>query len=157
MPITVAHRSDGSGTTYIFTHYLAAVSPDWAKQSRQWEIRELAGRVGRLKGMKALPASLRKLPGSIGYIELAYAVQNKIPYALLRNKAGIFVEPTIASTTAAAAGAVAAMKKDVRVSIVNSAGKNAYPDRRFHLHSCLPHTTRQSERERTWSLSCTGP
>lgn len=70
---------------------------------------------------------IKETPGGVGYIELAYAVQNKLPYAYIRNKSGAFIEPSIASTTAAAAGAVSAMKHDVRVSIVNASGRFAYP------------------------------
>jgi len=126
MPITVVHRSDGSGTTYIFTHYLAAVSHTWATKvgvgkSVNWPV-GLGG-----KGSEGVSGLLNQAPGAIGYVELAYALQSKLPYAFIRNKSGAFVEPTIASTTAAAAGAVAAMKKDVRVSIVNAAGRGAYP------------------------------
>jgi len=70
---------------------------------------------------------VKQTPGAVGYVELAYATQSKLAYAYLRNRAGAFVEPTIASTTAAAAGSATAMQKDVRVSIVNASGKNAYP------------------------------
>ncbi|MHB9025026.1 MAG: phosphate ABC transporter substrate-binding protein PstS [Armatimonadota bacterium] len=124
--VAVAHRSDGSGTTYIFTHYLAAISNTWATKvgsgkSVNWPV-GIGG-----KGNEGVAGVLQQTPGSVGYVELAYAEQNKISYASIRNQAGQFVAPSIASTTAAAAGAVEAMKKDVRVSIVNAPGKDAYP------------------------------
>ena len=126
LPIAVAHRSDGSGTSYIFTSYLAAISNDWAKRvgigkSVNWP----AGIGG--KGNDGVAGVVKQTPGAVGYVELAYATQSKLAYAYLRNRAGAFVEPTIASTTAAAAGSATAMQKDVRVSIVNASGKNAYP------------------------------
>jgi len=124
--IIIAHRSDGSGTTYIFTHYLAAISPAWktkvgAGKSVEWPV-GIGG-----KGNEGVAGVIKQSDGSLGYVELAYATQNNLPYADLKNKAGNFVEPTIASTTAAAAGYVNEMKKDIRVSIVNSPDKKAYP------------------------------
>jgi len=126
LPVVIAHRSDGSGTTYIFTNYLAAVSPAWkskvgAGKSVNWP----AGIGG--KGNEGVAGVLTQRPGSLGYVELAYADQNKFTVAAIRNPAGQFVMPTIDSTTAAASGAVSAMKKDVRVSIVNAPGAKAYP------------------------------
>ena len=124
--IAVAHRSDGSGTSYIFTTYLAAVS-------RAWSVRVGAGKsVSWPTGMggsgnPGVANLVKQTPGGIGYVELAYATQNNLPYAYLRNRAGKFIEPTLASTRAAAAGAVKAMQRDVRVSIVNSANEEAYP------------------------------
>jgi phosphate transport system substrate-binding protein len=126
LAITVAHRSDGSGTTYLFTHYLAAVSPEWEKavgagKSVNWPVG-----VGG-KGNEGVAGTVKQLPGAIGYVELAYAKQNQLSYAELRNAAGKLVAPTVASTTAAAAGAVEKMKQDVRVGIVNSPATDAYP------------------------------
>jgi phosphate transport system substrate-binding protein len=126
LAIAVVHRSDGSGTSYIFTSYLSAISADWkrtvgAGKSVSWP----AGIGG--KGNEGVAGLVKQTPGAIGYVELAYATQNKLPCAFLRNRAGRFVEPTLASTTAAAAGAAKAMQKDVRVSIVNSPAKDAYP------------------------------
>jgi phosphate transport system substrate-binding protein len=126
LPIAVVHRSDGSGTSYIFTSYLSAVSRAWAVRvgtgkSVNWP----AGMGG--KGNDGVAGIVKQTPGAVGYIELAYAEQNELPYACVRNRAGRFIEPTIASTTAAAAGSVKAMQKDVRVSIVNAAGDDAYP------------------------------
>ena len=105
LPIGVVHRSDGSGTTYIFTSYLAAISKAWqskvgAGKSVNWP----AGIGG--KGNEGVAGSLKQTPGSIGYVELAYAEQNNLSYAAIQNKAGQFVAPSIDSTTAAADGAV---------------------------------------------------
>lgn len=126
LPITIVHRSDGSGTTYILTSYLTAVSNTWADKvgygkSVNWPV-GLGG-----KGNEGVAGLANQTPGALGYVELAYAEQNKMPYAALRNKAGKFVNPSIASTTAAAAGALTAMKQDIRVSIVDAKGNTAYP------------------------------
>lgn len=126
LPITVAHRSDGSGTTYLFTSYLAAVSPEWAKRVGAAKSVNWPTGVGG-KGNEGVAGTVKQLPGAIGYVELAYAQQNKLSTARLRNTAGAFVEPTVPSTTAAATGAVERMKDDVRVSIVNSPAPGAYP------------------------------
>ncbi len=125
-PIAVVHRSDGSGTTNIFTDYLSAVSPDWQQRvgkstSVNWPV-GLGG-----KGNEGVTGQVKQTPGAIGYVELAYAVQNKLPYAAVRNQAGQFVEPTLESTTAAAAGAAASIPEDLRVSIVNAPGERSYP------------------------------
>jgi phosphate transport system substrate-binding protein len=125
-PIIVVHRSDGSGTTSIFTDYLSSVSPEWAKKvgkgaSVNWPV-GLGG-----KGNEGVAGQIKTTPYSIGYVELAYAFENKLPYAFLKNKVGVFVEPSIASTSAAAAGAAKSMPADYRVSLVNQPGKNAYP------------------------------
>lgn len=124
--IAVAHRSDGSGTSYIFTSYLAAVSPEWkqkvgAGKSVEWPV-GLGG-----KGSEGVTGVVKQTPGGIGYVELAYAVQNNLKYAAVKNSSGAFVEPTVESTTSAAKGAIAALKKDVRAPIVNAAGADAYP------------------------------
>ncbi|MEA2553450.1 MAG: phosphate transport system substrate-binding protein [Fimbriimonadaceae bacterium] len=125
-PITICHRSDGSGTTYIFTNYLAAVSPAWKNgpgvgKSVNWP----AGTGG--KGNEGVTGLVKQTQGSIGYTELAYAIQTKLPYASLKNAAGEFVKPSVESTTAAVAGQAEALKKDVRTTIVNSPAKGAYP------------------------------
>jgi phosphate transport system substrate-binding protein len=124
--ISVAHRSDGSGSTNIFTTYLAAVSPQWAGKigvgkSVNWPV-GIGG-----KGNEGVAGVLKQTPGAIGYVELAYAAQNSLTFAAVKNKAGAFVTPSTDSTTAAADSAVEKMKKDMRVSIVNAAGKDAYP------------------------------
>ncbi len=125
-PIIVVHRSDGSGTTSIFTDYLASVSPEWAKSvgkgaSVKWPV-GLGG-----KGNEGVAGQIKTTPATIGYVELAYAFENKLPYAFLKNSAGNFVEPSIASTSAAAAGAAKSMPADYRISLVNQPGKGAYP------------------------------
>ncbi len=125
-PILAVHRSDGSGTTSIFTIYLSAVSGEWkelvgANTSVSWP----SGVGG--KGNEGVAGLVRQTPGAIGYVELAYAKQNRLPMALLRNRAGRFVEPTLASTTAAVAGAAAALAKDARTPIVDSPAPEAWP------------------------------
>ena len=126
--ILVVHRSDGSGTSYVFTDYLASVSAAWAaKPGKGKEVQWPVGLGG--KGNEGVAGQVKQLPGSIGYVELAYAKQNKLAYADIRNAQGQFVTPTIAAVTAAAAGAVAKLPAttDYRVSIVNATGKGAYP------------------------------
>jgi phosphate transport system substrate-binding protein len=123
--IVVAHRSDGSGTTFIWTDYLSKVSPDWESRvgrntSVQWPI-GLGG-----KGNEGVAGLIRQMPGAIGYIELIYAVQNKISYGSVKNSAGNFVKASLESVTAAAASAPK-MPADFRVSITNAPGKDAYP------------------------------
>jgi phosphate transport system substrate-binding protein len=124
--ILVVHRSDGSGTTYIFTDYLSAVSPDWLKAvGKGTEVKWPAG-LGA-KGNEGVAGQVKQTPGSIGYTELTYARQNKLAYAHVQNAAGRFVEPTIESISAAAAGVQLPPTTDYRVSIVNAAGASAYP------------------------------
>jgi phosphate transport system substrate-binding protein len=124
--ILVVHRSDGSGTTYVFTDYLAAVSPEWAKVvGRGKEVKWPTGIGG--KGNEGVAGQVKQTPGSIGYVELAYARQNKLAHAAVRNAAGNFVEATIPSITAAAESAQLPPNTDYRVSIVNAPGANAYP------------------------------
>lgn len=125
-PIVVVHRSDGSGTTHIFTDYLSAANGDWKSKvgtgkSVSWPV-GLGG-----KGNEGVSGLVKQTPGAIGYVELGYAEKNKLPYAVVKNKAGNFVQPTLESTSAAAAAKVAEMPKDFRVSIVNSGGVDAYP------------------------------
>ena len=126
--ILVVHRSDGSGTSYVFTDYLASVSPAWAtKPGRGKEVQWPTG-LGA-KGNEGVAGQVKQTPGAMGYIELAYANQNKLAAAHLKNANGEFVAPTIASVTAAAAGAAAKLPAgtDYRVSIVNAAGAGVYP------------------------------
>jgi phosphate transport system substrate-binding protein len=123
--IVVIHRSDGSGTTFIFTDYLSKVSSDWQSQvgkgtSVKWPV-GLGG-----KGNEGVAGVIRQMQGSIGYIELIYAIQNKIPYGTVKNAAGEFVKASLDSVTAAAAS-VKSMPADFRVSITNAPGKDAYP------------------------------
>lgn len=126
--ILVVHRSDGSGTTYIWTDYLSAVSPAWAAgPGKGKDVKWPVGLGG--KGNEGVAGQVKQLAGSIGYVELIYARQNKIPYASIKNAAGTFVDASIASITEAAAGVAKGLPKntDFRVSIVNAPGKNAYP------------------------------
>ena len=123
--IVVVNRSDGSGTTDIFTHYLSAVSPEWnTKVGRGKSVRWPVGLGG--KGNEGVAGAVRQTPGAIGYVELAYATQNRMAMAALRNREGNFVTPTLESTSAAAAGAAETMPADFRVSLVNAPGKEAY-------------------------------
>jgi phosphate transport system substrate-binding protein len=122
--IAVIHRSDGSGTTSIFTDYLSKVSPEWkekvgASTSVKWPVGLGA------KGNEGVTGLVKQTPGAIGYVELAYATQNKLPTAEMQNKDGVFVKPTIQATSSAAAGVE--MPDDFRVSITNASGKDAYP------------------------------
>ncbi|MDE2512170.1 MAG: phosphate ABC transporter substrate-binding protein PstS [Elusimicrobia bacterium] len=124
MPITVIHRSDGSGTTYCFTDYLSKVSKDWAaKVGKGTAVNWPVGLGG--KGNEGVMGLVKQNPGSIGYVELIYAMQNGVPYASMKNKSGRFLLATVAGVTAAAAGVK--MPKDYRVSITNASGKDAYP------------------------------
>jgi phosphate transport system substrate-binding protein len=124
--ITVVHRSDGSGTTYIWVDYLAKVSPEWKKRVGVATSVNWPTGVGG-KGNEGVSGLVRQVPGSIGYVELIYALQNKIAYGAVQNAAGEFVRASTQSVTAAAAGAAAKMPADFRVSITNAEGKGAYP------------------------------
>ena len=124
--IVVAHRSDGSGTTYVWTDYLSKVSPEWQKRagkntSVSWPV-GLGG-----SGNAGVAGLVKQTDGAIGYVELIYAVQNNMAYGSVQNADGQFVTADLASVTAAAAGAAANMPEDFRVSITNAPGKNAYP------------------------------
>jgi len=124
-PLIVIHRSDGSGTTYIFTDYLSKVSNEWQNQvgkgtSVKWPV-GLGG-----KGNEGVAGMVRQMQGSIGYVELIYAVQNNISYGTVKNASGNFVKASLDSVTAAAAS-VKNMPADFRVSITNAPGKDAYP------------------------------
>jgi len=123
--IVVIHRSDGSGTTFIFTDYLSKVSPDWQAQvGRGASVKWPVGLGG--KGNEGVAGMIRQMQGAIGYIELIYAVQNDIPYGTVKNAAGDFVKADLASVTTAAAS-LKNMPADFRVSITNPPGKGAYP------------------------------
>ena len=124
--ITVVHRSDGSGTSAVFTDYLSKVSGEWkakvgAGTSPSWPL-GLGG-----KGNEGVTGQVKNTPNTIGYVELAYAVQNKLPVAHIKNSSGSFIEPSIDSVTAAAAASAANMPEDLRVSITNATGAQAYP------------------------------
>ncbi len=123
--IIVVHRSDGSGTTFIWTDYLSKVSADWeSKVGRNTSVQWPIGLGG--KGIEGVAGSIRQLPGAIGYVELIYAVQNNISYGSVKNSAGNFVRASLESVTAAAASSPK-MPADFRVSITNAPGKDAYP------------------------------
>jgi phosphate transport system substrate-binding protein len=122
--IVVVHRSDGSGTTFVWTDYLSKISPEWkssvgANTSVKWPV-GLGG-----KGNEGVAGTIRQQPGAIGYIELIYALQNKIEFGVVKNAAGNFVKASLDTTSKAAAGTK--VPPDFRVSITNAPGKDAYP------------------------------
>jgi len=124
--IVVCHRSDGSGTSYIFTDYLSKVSSSWSSDpGKGTAVKWPVGLGG--KGNEGVTALVQQTPGAIGYIELIYALNNKIPFAQLQNKAGNWVDASLAGVTAAAASSAGDMPADFRVSITNAAGPDAYP------------------------------
>ena len=130
--IIVVHRSDGSGTSFVWTDYLSKVSPEWAQKvgkgpSVSWPV-GLGGR-----GNEGVAATVRQTPGAIGYVELGYALINKMPFAVLKNQAGNWITASLESVTAAAAGGMKDMgpNTDFRVSITNSPGAQAYPASSF--------------------------
>jgi phosphate transport system substrate-binding protein len=124
--ITVVHRSDGSGTTYIWVDFLAKASPEWKKKVGVATSVNWPTGVGG-KGNEGVTGLVQQVPGSIGYVELIYALQNKVAYGSVQNLAGEFVRASVQSVTAAAAAAAAKMPADFRVSITNAEGKGAYP------------------------------
>jgi phosphate transport system substrate-binding protein len=124
--IVVVHRSDGSGTSFVWTDYLSKVSKDWeTKVGRNTSVNWPVGLGG--KGNEGVAGLVRQQPGSIGYVELVYAVQNKLPYGQVKNSAGIFEKADLTSVTAAAASEAKRIPADFRVSITNASGKTAYP------------------------------
>ena len=124
--IVVVHRSDGSGTTYVWTDYLSKISDEWkSKVNRSTSVNWPVGLGG--KGNEGVTGLVKQTPNSIGYVELIYAVQNNIPYGSVKNPAGTFVKADLASVSAAATGAAKEMPEDFRVSITNALGKTAYP------------------------------
>jgi phosphate transport system substrate-binding protein len=128
--IVVVHRSEGSGTTYIFTEYLTKTSPEWAKGPGTSKQPKWPGGLGA-QGNEAVAGMVKQTPGAIGYVELGYVLQNHMQSALLKNAEGEFVEATTASVTAAAAAAAKTMPADFRVSITDAKGKGAYPAASF--------------------------
>jgi phosphate transport system substrate-binding protein len=124
--ITVAYRTDGSGTTAVFTEYLAAVSPAWKEKVGAGKSVKFPVGLGA-KGNEGVAGQVKTSPGTIGYIELAYAKQTGLTFATLRNAAGKFVGPSPEASTAAGAAVVASLPEDLRKNIVNPAGENAYP------------------------------
>ncbi len=124
--ITVVHRAEASGTSFVFSDYLSKVSADWkqkvgADKSPNWPV----GQGG--KGNEGVTGQIKQQPNTIGYVELAYAVQNKLPVALVKNASGVFVEPSVDAVTAAAAASAATTPDDLRVSITNANGAGVYP------------------------------
>lgn len=124
--ITVVHRSDGSGTSGVFTDYLSKISPEWKEKvgsgpSPSWPV-GLGG-----KGNEGVTGQIKNTPNTLGYVELVYAIQNKLPVAQIKNGSGTFVEPSIDAVTAAAAASAGNTPDDLRVSITNAAGATAYP------------------------------
>lgn len=126
LPIMIVHRSDGSGTSAVFTDYLSKVSPEWKeKVGSSTSVKWPTGLGG--KGNEGVTGLIKQSPGSLGYVELTYAASNQLPIATLRNAAGNFVFPSPKSVTAAAQGAVKNMPKDFRISLANAEGKDTYP------------------------------
>ncbi|MBS1962522.1 MAG: phosphate ABC transporter substrate-binding protein PstS [Bdellovibrionales bacterium] len=126
VPVMIIHRSDGSGTTAVFTDYLSKVSPEWkTKVGSGTAVKWPIGIGG--KGNEGVTGFLKNSPGAIGFVELLYAETNHLQVASLKNAAGNFVRPSVAAVTEAAAGALKDIPKDFRVSITNSSGKSAYP------------------------------
>jgi phosphate transport system substrate-binding protein len=124
--IVVVHRSDGSGTTYIWTDYLSKVSDEWkSKVSKNTSVNWPVGLGG--KGNEGVTELIKQTPNSIGYVELIYAAQNNVPYGAVKNSSGNFVKADLASVSAAAAGKAKDMPEDFRVSITDAPGKSAYP------------------------------
>jgi phosphate transport system substrate-binding protein len=124
--IVVVHRSDGSGTTYIWTDYLSKISDEWkTKVSKGTSVNWPVGLGG--KGNEGVTGQIKQTPNSIGYVELIYAIQNNVPYGSVKNSSGSFIKADLSSVSAAAAGAAKDMPDDFRVSITNATGKTAYP------------------------------
>src|SRR5213080_1315969 len=124
MDIVVAHRSDGSGTTYIWVDYLSSVSREWeTKVGRGTSVQWPVGLGG--KGNEGVAGQVKQLPGTLGYVELAYARQNKLPFADMKNSSGAFITPSLESVTEALASAK--IPEDFRFSMVNPSGEKAYP------------------------------
>lgn len=124
--VIVVHRADGSGTTFVFTDYLSKVSPEWkagpgSNTSIKWPVG-----VGQ-QGNEGVAGMVKQTPGAVGYVELIYALQNKMGYGSVQNAAGVYLKADLDTVTAAAAGAAKNMPADFRVSITNAPGKNAYP------------------------------
>ena len=124
--IIVVHRSDGSGTSFIWTDFLSKVSPEWkSKVGAATSVNWPTGLGG--KGNEGVTQQVKQVDGTIGYVELVYAISNNLPYASIRNNTGSFIEPSLESTSAAAAGVTLAPDTDFRISITNAPGAQAYP------------------------------
>lgn len=125
--INVVRRSDGSGTSYVWTDYLSKVSPEWKDKIGVGSMVNWPPIGTAAKGNEGVTGQVKQTPNSLGYVELIYAAQNKLPYASVKNSSGEFVKPSLESVTAAAAAAASQMPDDLRVSITNAPGKDAYP------------------------------
>jgi phosphate transport system substrate-binding protein len=126
LDVVVVHRSDGSGTSYVWTDYLSKVSPEWqSKVGKNTSLNWPVGLGG--KGNEGVTGLVKQTPGAIGYVELVYAAQTKVPYGRVQNAAGVFVKAELAGVTAAAASFAKTMPEDFRISITNAPGKTAYP------------------------------
>jgi len=124
--VIVVHRADGSGTTFVFTDYLSKISPEWkAGPGSNTSIKWPTG-VGQ-QGNEGVAGMVKQTPGAVGYVELIYALKNKMEYGSVQNAAGVYLRANLESVTAAAAGAAKSMPADFRVSITNAPGKDAYP------------------------------
>jgi len=126
LPVAIVHRSDGSGTTYIFTDYLAKISEEFSKTVGRGKSVNWPMGIGG-KGNEGVAGQVKQTPGALGYLEFAYAVQNKLPYVALQNKRGKFVDPSPETTTAALAALNKELQKDVRFSVTDAPGENSYP------------------------------
>ncbi len=126
VPLTVVHRSDGSGTSYVFTNYLSKVSPEWKERVGEGTSPSFPVGLGG-KGNEGVTGQVKQTPNTIGYVELAYAVKNKMPVAEIRNKFGKFVLPNFETVTNAAAESINETPDDLRMAITDAAGENAYP------------------------------
>ncbi len=143
--VVVIHRSDGSGTTFVWTDYLSKVSPEWkskvgASTAVNWPVGLGA------KGNEGVSGLVEQTPNAIGYVELVYALENKLAYGIVRNQAGSYVKPDLNSVTAAAASAASNMPADFRVSITNPSGENAYPISSFTyllIYSKMPDASKR--------------
>ncbi len=124
--IVVIHRSDGSGTSYVWTDYLSKISPEWSSRvGRNASVNWPVGMGG--KGSEGLTGLVKQQPGALGYVELTYAIQNKLPYGRVKNSAGVFQKADLPAVTAAAASEAKGIPADFRVSITDAPGKGAYP------------------------------
>ena len=140
-PIAVVHRSDGSGTTYIFTNYLSKVNADWSTKVGHATSVNWPGDIGAEKSA-GVAGSVQQTPGAIGYVELAYAIQNNLPWVLLKNAAGNYEAPSLAGTTAASQGIT--LPDDMKIMITNSSNPDAYPICGFTWVLAYQHQTDQA-------------
>jgi phosphate transport system substrate-binding protein len=155
--IVVVHRSDGSGTTYCWTDFLSKISPEWKSKVGNGTSVNWPTGIGA-KNNDGVAGQVKNTPNSIGYVELIYAEQNKIPFGNVQNPAGTFVKADLASITAAAASAAKSMPDDFRVSITNASGKDAYPISTF-TWLLIPEQFKDPEKAKTlkefvhWALT----